>query len=54
MKLAKSRRKAQIEVIYLESGKEKSILLNGTAEQINFWKRQRNGEVSVIEARRVA
>ena len=45
---------AQIKVDYLENGIRKTVLLNGTIEQIAFWKRQSNGEVSVIASRKVA
>jgi len=47
------REKMKLEVKYLEHGKTKTIILNNNAEQIEFWNRQRKGEVSVIETKKI-
>jgi len=47
-------RKTQIEVTFLENGKKKTILLKSSADQVELWKRQRNGEISVISTTKVA
>lgn len=43
----------KIRVRYLINGKEKKTVLETNGEQIEFWRRQRNGEVTVIEAKKV-
>jgi hypothetical protein len=42
----------QVRYINPESGKTEETRIENTVEEIEFWNRQRSGEVSVISVRR--
>ena len=43
----------KIRVRYLINGKEKDVVLETNRQQIEFWRRQRDGYITVIETERM-
>jgi len=46
-------KKMKLQIRYLENGKTKHITVDNTAQELELWNRQRAGEVSIIDAKKV-
>jgi len=45
-------KKMKLQVKYLENGKDKTTTINGSAEEIELWNRQRDGQISIVDVKR--
>lgn len=53
MKKKEGNQKMKLKVKYLENGKTKETITNNMREQMELWNRQKDGEISVIEVKKI-